>query len=103
MKKPEPEQAKVLAAVDAHFASLATPPQPKSIDAVLLRQAFEKIAIDPYTIFLVHFTSDLDKPEPAANASALDAAQFAQMMLDRAEEEEQRLLLQIIRAVHARL
>lgn len=29
-----------------------------AIDAILLRQAFEKIAIDPYTIFLVQFTSD---------------------------------------------
>jgi hypothetical protein len=63
MKKPENEQKEVLAAVDAHFAAIATPQAPKSIDAVLLREAFEKIALDPYTRFLVHFTSNLDKPE----------------------------------------
>ncbi len=29
-------------------------------DALLLRQAFGKISLDPYTVFLVRFTSDLD-------------------------------------------
>ena len=62
-KKSEDERSEVLASVDAVFAAAATPQAPKSIDAVLLRQAFEKIAIDPYTRFLVDFTSDLDKPE----------------------------------------
>jgi hypothetical protein len=47
--------------VDALFAAAATPQAPKPIDAVLLRQAFEKIAIDPYTRFLVECTSDLSK------------------------------------------
>jgi hypothetical protein len=75
-KKPEDEQNKVLASVDALFAAAATPQSPKSIDAVLLRQAFEKIAIDPYTLFLVHFTSKLDRPEGAANDPQLEAAEF---------------------------
>ena len=65
-KKPEDELTKILASVDALFAAAATASKaPKSIDADLLRQAFEKIAIDPYTMFLVYFTSKLDKPERA--------------------------------------
>jgi hypothetical protein len=61
-KKPKDGREEVLAAVDAHFAAAATSQAPKSIDKVLLLQAFEKIAIDPYTHFLVQFTSDhLDK------------------------------------------
>lgn len=59
MAKPEDERKEVLASVDAHFATLATPQAPKSIDTVLLREAFEKIAADPYTLFLVDFASDL--------------------------------------------
>jgi hypothetical protein len=77
MKKPENEQKEVLAAVDAHFAAIATPQAPKSIDAVLLREAFEKIALDPYTRFLVHFTSNLDKPEHVVNVPKLSEQQAA--------------------------
>ena len=74
MKKPEEERKKVFDAVDGHFAAISTAQAPKCIDAVLLRQAFEKIAIDPYTRFLVHFTSDLDKAEPADKATDLPRA-----------------------------
>jgi len=63
IQKSEDDQKQVLDALDAHFAAIATTQAPKSIDAVLLREAFEKIAIDPYTIFLVHFTSDRQKPK----------------------------------------
>jgi hypothetical protein len=76
MAKPEDERKEVLASVDAHFTALATPQAPKCIDAVLLREAFEKIAVDPYTLFLVDFTSDLEHPThdasvpmPAARAA----------------------------------
>lgn len=76
MAKPEDERKEVLASVDAHFTALATPQAPKCIDAVLLREAFEKIAVDPYTLFLVDFTSDLEHPKhdvsagiPAAKAA----------------------------------
>jgi hypothetical protein len=62
MAKPEEERKVVLASVDAHFAALATRQAPKCIDAVLLREAFEKIEVDPYTLFLVGFTSNLEHP-----------------------------------------
>jgi hypothetical protein len=62
MAKPEEERKEVLASVDAHFTAIATPQAPKCIDAVLLREAFEKIAADPYTLFLVQFASDLEHP-----------------------------------------
>jgi len=69
MAKPENERNEVLAAVDAQFAALGAQQPPKCIDAVLLREAFEKIATDPYTLFLVHFTSDLDKPKHEVSIS----------------------------------
>jgi hypothetical protein len=72
-KKTEDDRSEVLASVDALFAAAATPQAPKSIDTTLLRLAFEKIAIEPYTRFLVDCTSDLDKPE--CRASALELKQ----------------------------
>ena len=57
----------MLASIDAHFTAIATPQAPKCIDAILLREAFEKIAVDPYTLFLVHFTSDLENPKHDVN------------------------------------
>lgn len=73
-KRPDHERNKVLASLDALFAAAATPQAPKCIDAVLLQQAFEKIAIEPYTQFLVHLTSDLDKQECAAVVPEIDTA-----------------------------
>jgi hypothetical protein len=57
----EDKRTAVLKSLDARFTALATKDSPKQIDDVLLRQAFEKIAKDPYTIFLLHFTSDLGR------------------------------------------
>ena len=77
MAKPADEQKEVLASLDAHFTAIATQQAPKYIDAVLLREAFEKIAIDPYTQFLVDFTSDLDKPKQEVSVSGISAPKVA--------------------------
>jgi hypothetical protein len=58
--KGDTERAAVLKSLDDHFVAIATKDAPKSIDAVLLGEAFDKIAKDPYTLFLLHFTCDLD-------------------------------------------
>jgi len=66
MRKRPDEQTKILVSVDALFAAGAEASKAsKSIDVELLREAFEKIAVDPYTKFLVEFTSELEKREPS--------------------------------------
>ncbi len=77
MTKPEDELKEVLASLDAHFAAVATQQAPKYIDAVLLREAFQKIAVDPYTQFLVHFTSDLGKSNQGVSVSGVPAPKAA--------------------------
>lgn len=75
MRKPPDEQDKVIASIAANLAAGATDKAPNRIDAVLIRQAFEKIAIDPYTIFLLRFTSNLaDAPRPGPVEQAASAA-----------------------------
>jgi hypothetical protein len=78
MRKSDPDtRDDVLKSLDAQFTTLATKDAPKPIDSVLLRQAFEKIAGDPYTIFLLHFTSDLDKPKPATTQTPAQPAELS--------------------------
>lgn len=60
MRQPDRIDA-VLKEADDHCKAAATKDGPQAIGQILLRQAFEKIAADPYTIFLVHFTSDMDR------------------------------------------
>ena len=61
MQKSPEDRQKVLTSVDKLLTAAATTQAPKPIDDVLLLQAFDKISIDPYTTFLVDFTSDLEK------------------------------------------
>jgi hypothetical protein len=88
MQRPDAERKAVLDAVDGHFTAIATPQEPKAIDAVLLQQAFAKIAIDPYTDFLVHFTSELGgharrtaRVEPSPQLGPGDGMERAQAAL----------------------
>jgi hypothetical protein len=77
MTKPEEERKEVFASIDARLTAIATQQAPKCIDAVLLREAFERIAIDPYTLFLVHFTDNLDKPKGDVGVSGITVPKAA--------------------------
>jgi hypothetical protein len=57
MQKQDSDRKAVFESAEKHFAAKAGPNTAPAIDATLLGLAFEKIAADPYTAFLVDFTS----------------------------------------------
>ena len=63
MRKSAADQDQVFRSLAARMPGSAAAP---AIDEILLRQAFRKIARDPYTIFLVDFTSVLSEEPPQA-------------------------------------